>query len=197
MSVQLTSLTYPQPVAVALALLEQATLSHVQFNGADVIFGVDKEVLTSLSEIITDSGLVYVTTIEEVKELWDRIVEENTIVDWLNHAVSRWFLISFERRTADYDAWISTLIHAACIHTNYAIKNATMCARSTDDLGNLFVQSELKDILEANPWFVFLLTLSFAETDIINIGFKYAMALETAPSIVRPKTSTGDEGEAT
>lgn len=197
MSVQLTSLTYPQPVAVALALLEQATLSHVQFNGADIVFGVDKEILTSVSEIVTDSGLVYITTIEEVKELWETIVAEDVIVDWLNHAVSRWYLISFERRSADYEAWINTVLNATCIHTISAMKNSTVSARSADDLGNLFVQGELKEILDANPWFLFLLTLSFAETDIINIGFKYAMALETAPSIKRETAPTnGGDGSS-
>jgi hypothetical protein len=42
---------------------------------------------------------------------------------------------------------------------------------------------------------VFLLTLSFAETDIINISFKYAMALQTAPAINRtPDETKGDGG---
>lgn len=125
--------------------------------------------IIDIVDVISDNGLIYISTKEDLMDIWvelrsiDEQTPGNSLIDWLIQTTTTFIAMVFESRH-EYDAWIEELSSAYASH----IGSGDMHGLSVIDpavaekLPNTHADKDTSsylDLINANPWYVYLLTL--------------------------------------
>jgi len=147
------------------------------YQGEKLIrFNVDNEKLVlRIVDIISDAGLTYLSTFEDLANLWAnlRAEDETGVADWLIQASINWQLQSFSSHE-QYAIWCERLAVSYSSHSpdSFDRKNAAKIQAyiATDDekQSRLPKFDEQQSLFYANPWLTYLATLEMSMPRIIN-----------------------------
>lgn len=132
----------------------------------------------AIVKVIADAGIVYLSTREDVIDLWEKIREEDEsgLSGWLMQAAITWRIRSFPSGSS-WETWCGFLSDA------YGQQKSGSSSRSgyeenvcvdDDTVDRLASKDEFKNILISNPWFTYLVTLQLSwheiYGDLISMG---------------------------
>lgn len=130
----------------------------------------NEELVQKVMSIVGDSGLLYMTTWENLAELWAsfREMDDYGVAQWILQTSTSFRILGFDNPEA-YSWWVDQLTHGYCSHvepTSYdqiSSKDAEKSLALDDEYSDRLPRSvEYKNLLHANPWFVYLVTLQLS-----------------------------------
>lgn len=128
----------------------------------------DRITIDVIMDVITDNGMVYVTTREAMEDLWTRFIDaddQRVVLDWLTQSTINWEIKAFSG-LSDYSDWVQHLVNAySRFHPESDVfskdgggKRDSICA-DVEHIDRLPIDREYLILLKSNPWMVYLLTL--------------------------------------
>lgn len=149
--------------------------------GEPHIIVTDYEMVQEIMTIIGDSGLIYLTTWDNLSELWRSFREKDDlgIAQWLLQTASTFRILGFSGES-EYVEWVEHLNNAYCAHASMDIhgegSGGSSRPKAKDLEANLALDDEYVDrlprrtdyraLLYANPWFVYLISLQLSYHEI-------------------------------
>ena len=141
----------------------------------DVVMHHDR--FLAIFHLISDNGCLHISTEEDmrdrVNELATAVAKDSNIavdvLDWLLLASTTFMFTAFETKS-DYKEWVSELAESYSIHTEFN-QGPEHNLLPEDYFEQMPVIEEYDELLQANPWFVFILTLQLSYSDIIERAF--------------------------
>lgn len=139
---------------------------------------IDEEVITSIFDIIGDGGLIYLSTWDDLANIWSKIRAQDDagVATWLIQTSITFRALAFSSDT-EYDNWCR---HLATAYGSFSPKSFDVDKNTIeknlaidDDLADrLPVTSEFLSLLKANPWFSYLVTLQLSLHEIFSETLK-------------------------
>lgn len=128
----------------------------------------DRITIDTILDVITDNGMIYVTTREAMEDLWVRFIDaddKRVVLDWVTQNTINWEIRAFSG-PEEYDSWVQHLVNAySRFHPGSEIfgkgggaDENQICA-DVEHIDRLPIDKEYKVLLKSNPWMVYLLTL--------------------------------------
>lgn len=134
----------------------------------------NEHLVQKVMDTIGDSGLLYITTWENMSGLWltFRDLDDYGVAQWLLQTATTFRILGFEDSTV-YNQWIDQLTQGYCSHvepdgaSQVSEKDAEKALAIDDEYSErLPVKAEYKTLLHTNPWFVYLATLQLSYHEI-------------------------------
>lgn len=173
-------------------MLTQQVIDHVRIVARDLFLDsqlmrtggeatarpivVDEEVIATIFDIVGDGGLIYLSTWDDLTRIWSKIREQDDagVATWLIQTSITFRAVAFTS-SEEYDNWCR---HMAQAYGSFSPRSSDVdksiieknLAIDDDMADRLPVASEFNQLLKANPWFTYLVTLQlslheiFAET---------------------------------
>lgn len=180
----------PHPVINAFSIFSSAVVQEITVYNSTVKAATGSEIYTGVSRILLDSGLLFFYDKETVNELWTTIRDEDLIPEWLLFSTIRWRTITFQQ-SGQYDEWIRRLAdgYSSNLNKHFAAESAL-----DDEMADLTPDdTELLNILKANPWFAFILTLGLHADEVFRMGIELSLKRENKVFTTDGKKEGGSE----
>tara|TARA_B000000460_G_scaffold247704_1_gene223372 strand:+ start:320 stop:871 length:552 start_codon:yes stop_codon:yes gene_type:complete len=135
---------------------------------------LNDRIVTAVMNVIADAGIIYLSTKEDVIDLWDsiRAEDESGLGGWLMQSAITWRIRSIPNGNS-WNTWCTFLAEAYSQQRSGVDKSAAAVCVDDDTVDRLARLDEFKDILINNPWFTYLVTLQLSWHEI------YADLVET------------------
>lgn len=135
---------------------------------------VSKDIVDFILSTITDGGIIFLSTWEDLTELWKKIreLDDEGMAPWLLQTSITFQVLSFPTYE-DSDNWAE---HLSKCYGCYMPQNGSTpdgvleknLAVDDDLAERLPKRSEFKDLLKANAWFMYLATLQLSSHEITS-----------------------------
>ena len=157
----------------AKSLFLDTQLVQLKSDDAERRFAVSESIVNFVLEVITDGGVVFLSTWEDLTSLWRKVrtMDEEGLAPWLLQTSITFQSLSFPTHN-DHDDWVEHLARCyGCYTTPMGNMDKSTLEKNLavdDDLSDrLPSKEEFRGLLQANAWFMFLVTLQLSTHDIM------------------------------
>lgn len=181
---------------------KQFIVRRIDREGSVVMYSPDPVRLNQIISLISDSGLLYLGLWEHLADLWARIRQmdddggDTGITNWILQNTISFRASAFDSQT-EYERYVDHLAKSYGIfdkrvlisQDTFGSDHAFDTNVAVDDIMHprLPEYTEIKRLMMANPWFVFLCTLHLRYHEIANELFTYN------PGWLRSDTESSEE----
>lgn len=167
-------------LTTALNLFKEAGFRKTSMGGRIDVQVKDVDLVNFINKVVLDNGTIYLTTLQDIEELWATLITEYESVDLKSKLLSlsnNWRVLAFSR-DQDYYDWCDRL---TSVYASYMTKSSEGYKHSFEEdktvvddftLERLPQVNEFGHILRQTTWFTFLLTLAQIEHYIETFYFE-------------------------
>lgn len=169
-------LNHPQIAHVketAKSLFLDSQLVQLTSEDAKRRFPVSKEIVDFTLSSVSDGGMIFLSTWDDLTGLWQKIreMDEVGMAPWLLQTSITFQAIAFANAT-EHDDWVEHLSRCySCYMTPSGTGDASTLEKNLaidDDLSDrLPKKQEFQALLKANAWFMYLVTLQLSTHEIM------------------------------
>lgn len=135
----------------------------------------NQSLVLTIINIISDAGIIHLSTRENVIDLWEKIRMEDKygVADWLLQTAVTWRIRTTTTRQ-DYDDWCSHIAESygqqnpSDKRRHDGNHDGTNVCVDDDTVDRMALETEFKQVLVQNPWFTYLVTLQLSWHRIFN-----------------------------
>lgn len=160
--------------ATARTLFTDTQLVSIPTDHGYTLVIQNDQLVEKILGTIGDSGLLYITTWENMAELWASIreLDDYGVAQWLLQTATTFRILAFEQSSV-YTWWVDQLTAGYCSHVepaqgaNIGAKDVEKSLAIDDEYIDRLPRSiEYRNLLYTNPWFVYLASLQLSYHDL-------------------------------